>query len=548
VEETIMPKLIKLDGDSHLALERGVDKLANIIKATLGPKGRNTIIDRPFATPMISNDGAFIASEIELECPFENMGAVLVREVASNTNEMAGDGTTTATILAQVMVKKGLKCVREGANPMFLKKGIEKSVQEVVKGLQEIATPIDSSKSIAEVASISSKDSEIGEMIAKAIERVGRDGIVTVEESKLPVTELGIVEGMQFDRGYISHNMVTDFDRMKAILNDPYILVTDQRIDKVQQIVHIMKQVSETGKPLLIIADDIGNEVLGTILVNQNRGNLHTVAVRGPEFGPFRKLALEDIAIMTGAQLLSGEMGRNLENISIEDLGRARLVRVSKHDTEIIEGHGDYEKIRVRKEQIRQQLEEIAQEWDKERLQVRLSNLSEGVAVIYAGGTTAVERRERLLRIEDALNATRAAIEQGIVSGGGTALLHIYPILEGFIEGLTGDEQLGAKVVLESLSAPLETIAENSGVDPIEVVKTVKSLPIGHGFHALTDEYVNLIESGIIDPVKVSCTAIENAASIASLIITTKALITDKPEIDDPTSGPSHGGGAELLE
>ncbi|WP_017727834.1 chaperonin GroEL [Halalkalibacterium ligniniphilum] len=543
-----MPKLIKLDGDAHAALERGVDKLATIIKATLGPKGRNAIIDRPFATPMISNDGAFIASELELEDSFENMGAVLVREVASTTNEMAGDGTTTATILAQAMIKKGLGFIREGANPMTLKKGIEKSIQEVVKKLKDKAIPIETNQLIAEVASISSKDREIGNLIAKAIERVGRDGIVTVEDSKLPITELDIVEGMQFERGYISHNMVTDFDRMKAILDEPYILVTDQKIDKIQQIVPIMNQLLKDGKPLLIIAEDVGNDVLGTIIMNQNRGNLQTVAVRAPEFGPFRQLALEDIAVMTGAQLISGEMGRNLESMSVEDLGRARQVRVSKNETEIIQGYGDQEQIRMRKEHVRMQIEDIAQEWEKEKLQERLSNLSEGVAVIYVGGSTAVERRERLLRIEDALNATQAAIEQGIVAGGGTALLHASPILENLVEQLTGDEQLGAKVVLHALSAPLETIAENSGVDPLEVVETVKSLPIGHGFDALTEEYVNLIENGIIDPVKVSCSALENAASIASLIITTKTLITDKPEIDDPTSGPSHGGGAEIYE
>ncbi len=548
MEVPIMPKLIKLDRDAHVALEKGVDKLATIIKATLGPKGRNAIIDRPFATPMISNDGAFIASQLELEDSFENMGAVLVREVASTTNEIAGDGTTTATILAQAMIKKGLEFIREGANPMILKKGIEKAIQEVIKGLKNQAISIKTNDLVAEVASISSKDREIGQLIATAIERVGRDGIVTVEDSKLSVTELDIVEGMQFERGYISHNMVTDFDRMKAILDDPYILVTDQKINRIQQIVPLMNQLMKDDKPLLIIAEDVGIEVIGTLLMNQSKGNLQTVAVRAPEFGPFRTLALEDIAVMTGAHLISEDIGRNLENTTINDLGRARQVRVSKSETEIIQGHGDPEQIKVRKEQVRMQIEEIAQEWEKEKLQERLSNLSEGVAVIYAGGSTSVERRERLLRIEDALNATRAAIEQGIVAGGGTALLHVSPSLKNLITQLIGDEQLGVKVVLHALSAPLETIAENSGVDPTEVVETVKSLPIGHGFDALRDEYVNLIENGIIDPVKVTCSALENAASIASLIITTKTLITDKPEIDDPTNGPSHGGGAEAYE
>lgn len=545
-----MPKLIKLDGDSHAALERGIDKLATIVKATLGPKGRNAIIDRPFATPMVSNDGAFIANEIELEDPFENMGAVLVREVAKNTNDVAGDGTTTATVLAQAMVKKGLAFVREGANPMILKKGIELAVQAVVRALKEIAVPIESGLSIVQVSSISSKDQEIGRLIAKAMERVGRDGIVTVEESKLSITELEIAEGMQFDRGYISHKMVTDHDRMKAILHDPYILVTDQKIITLQQIIPIMTQLTQKGNPLFIIAEDISSEVLGTLLVNQSRGNLHTVAVRAPEFGPFRKLALEDIAVMTGAQFISEDMGRKLENASIEDLGRAHQVRVSKDDTEIIEGNGDAEQIRARRFQIRKLIEETEQEWEKEKLQERLSNLSGGVAVIHAGGATAVERRERLLRIEDALNATRAAIEEGVVAGGGAALLHVSSVIADIdmIKNLDGDEKLGVQVVLDSLSSPLQTIAENSGVNPVEVIDTVKSLPVGYGFHALTDQYVNLIENGIIDPVKVTRSALENAASIAALIITTKTLITDKPEIDDPTSGPSRGGGAELLE
>ncbi|MEB3100113.1 chaperonin GroEL [Ferviditalea candida] len=545
-----MPKLIKVDEDSRAALERGIDKLASIVKATLGPKGRNAIIDRPFATPMVSNDGAFIANEIELDDPFENMGAVLVREVAKNTNDAAGDGTTTATVLAQAMVKRGLAYVREGANPVILKKGIETAVQMAVKALKDIAVPIESIETIAQVSSISSKDQEIGRMIAKAMERVGRDGIITVEESKLSVTELEIVEGMQFDRGYISHKMVTDHDRMKAILHDPYILVTDQKLLAIQQIIPIMNQLSRKGKPLFIIAEDIGSEVLGTLLVNQSRGNLQTVAVRAPEFGPFRKLALEDIAIMTGAQLISEDLGRRLENASIEDLGRAQQVRVSKDNTEIIEGDGDKELVRARRLQVRKLIEETQQEWEKEKLQQRLSNLSGGVAVIHAGGATAVERRERLLRIEDALNATKAAVEEGIVAGGGAALLHVSSVIADtdMLKNLHGDEKLGAQAVLDSLSSALHTIAENSGVNPLEVIDTVKSLPVGYGFHALTDQYVNLIEHGIIDPVKVTRSALENAASIAALIITTKAIITDKPEIDDPTSGPCRGGGAELLE
>lgn len=544
-----MPKLIKLQEEARAALERGVDKLATIVKATLGPKGRNVIIDRPFAMPMVSNDGVFIASEIELDDPFENMGAMLVREVASNTNEIAGDGTTTATVLAQAMVKQGLAYVRDGSNPVIIKKGIEQAVKLVVNTLKESAVPLQEHSLVSEVASISSKDKEIGKLIADAFERVGKDGVITVEESKLPVTVLEIVEGMQFDRGYISHHMVTDHDKMEAVLEDPYILVTDQKINSIHQILPLMNQLIEKRRALFIIAEDIGNEVLGTLSVNQQRGTLQTVAVRAPEFGYNRKYMLEDIAVMTGGRVISDSMGRKLEHVKIEDLGRASLIRVNKDQTVIYEGQGNGDQIRGRREQIRLQLENTVQEWEQEKLQERLSKLSEGIAVILAGGTTAVERRERLLRIEDALNATKAAVEEGIVAGGGTALLQTLPIVEDLVMTLDGDEFLGARVVLNSLAFPLRTIAENCGLDGTAVIEKVTSLPLGHGLNALTGEYVDLVAGGIIDPVKVTCSAIENAASIASLIITTESLITDKPEIGvDPTSGPARGGGAELLE
>ncbi|MEH7113354.1 chaperonin GroEL [Neobacillus niacini] len=545
-----MPKKYKLNEDARMALEKGIDKLAAIVKSTLGPKGRNVIIDRPFNTPMVSNDGVFIAREIELDDPFENMGAMLVKEVASNTNDIAGDGTTTATVLAQSMVQLGNQYVREGANPIFLKAGIEKAVKLVVDTLKKTAVPINDRKSIAEVASISSKDVEIGEMIAEAMEKVGTDGVIQVEESNLPITVLEVVKGMRFDRGYISHNMVTNFEKMEALLEDPYILITDQKIISVTQILTLMQRLNETGKSLFIIAEDIGTEVAATLAVNQQRGNLQTVAVRAPEFGYNRGLMLEDIAVMTGGRVISDSLGRSLEHTQIEDLGRARQVIVNKDQTAIVEGFGKIDEIKGRKDQIRQHIEDTSQEWEKEKLQERLSRLSGGVAVILAGGITSVERREKLLRIEDALNATYAAVEEGIVAGGGSALLQILTqVEEEVLNTLQGDQLLGAHIVLNSLSSPLLTIANNCGIDGEEVIEIVRSLPNGHGFNALSGEYVNLISEGIIDPVKVTCSALQNAASIASLIITTDSLITEKAEPEvDPTSGPSMGAGAELLE
>lgn len=544
-----MPKLYKLNEDARIALEKGIDKLAAVVKSTLGPKGRNVIIDRPFNTPMVSNDGIFIAREIELDDPFENMGAMLVKEVASNTNDIAGDGTTTATVLAQSMVRQGNNYVREGANPIFLKVGIEKAVKLVVDTLKKTAVPLSDHKSIAEVASISSKDEEIGMMIADAMERVGTDGIIHVEESNLPITVLEVVKGMRFERGYISHNMVTNFEKMEALLEDPYILITDQKITSVHQILPVMQLLNETGRSLFIIAEDVGTEALATLAVNQQRGNLRTVAVRAPEFGYNRGLMLEDIAVMTGGRVISESMGRSLEHATIEDLGRARQVIVNKDQTAIVEGFGKMEEIKGRKDQIRQHIEDTTQEWEKEKLQERLSRLSGGVAVILAGGVTSVERREKLLRIEDALNATYAAVEEGVVAGGGTALLQILTQVEEEVSNLHGDQYLGAQIVLNSLSSPLVTIANNCGIDGNEVLEIVKSLPNGHGYNAMSGEYVDLISAGIIDPVKVTCSALQNAASIAALIITTDSLITEKTEpVVDPTEGPSKGAGAELLE
>lgn len=545
-----MPKLYKLNEEARISLEKGIDKLATIVGSTLGPKGRNVIIDRPFNTPMVSNDGIFIAREIELDDPFENMGAMLVKEVASNTNDIAGDGTTTATVLAQSMVRQGNNYVREGANPIILKIGIEKAVKLVVDALKKTAVPLSDHQSITAVASIASKDVEVGEMIADAMEKVGKDGVIHIEESNLPITVMEVVKGMRFDRGYISHNMVTNFDKMEAILENPYILITDKKITSAHQILPLMQLLNKTRRPLFIVAEDVGTEVLATLAVNQQRGNLQTVAVRAPEFGFNRGLMLEDIAVMTGGRVVSESMGRSLDNATIEDLGSARQVIVNKDQTAIVEGFGQADEINGRKNHIRQHIDNTQQEWEKEKLQERLSRLSGGVAVILAGGVTSVERREKLLRIEDALNATYAAVEEGIVAGGGTALLQISTEIEEAISDLHGDQYLGAQIVLNSLSSPLATIANNCGIDSEEVLENVKSQPYGHGFNALSGEYVDLISAGIIDPVKVTCSALQNAASIAALIITTDSLITEKTEFPelDTTKGPAEGAGAELLE
>lgn len=434
-----MAKLFLLQEDARSALERGVDKLAAIVKSTLGPKGRNVIIDRPFVIPVVSNDGVFIAQEVVLEDPFENMGAVLVKEVASNTNDVAGDGTTTATVLAQAMVKQGLCHVRNGANPMIVKKGIERAVKDLVEELQQSAYVIEGRQPIEEVASLAGKDPEIGRIIADAMDRVGNDGVITVEESNDLETVLEFVEGMQFDRGYISHNMVTDLEKMQAVLDEPYILVTDQKITSFHQILPLMNRLLEKNRPLYIIAEDVETEVLGSLMVNQARGAIQVVAVRAPEFGYNRKLLLEDIAIMTGGQVIAETMGRKLDHVTLEDLGVAKQVLVTKDISAIIEGQGNVAEIKGRREQIRLQMEETAQEWEKEKLQERLSKLSGGVAVIRVGGATKVERREKELRIVDALNATRAAVEEGIVAGGGTALLQAAHSIEGLLQSLQGD-------------------------------------------------------------------------------------------------------------
>jgi len=535
-------KMIVFDEEARRALERGVNALANTVKVTLGPKGRNVVLDKKFGAPVVSNDGVTIAREIDLEDPYENMGAQLVKEVATKTNDVAGDGTTTATLLAQAIVREGLKNVTAGANPMILKRGIEKAVRTAVDELKKIAIPVEGRKAIAEVASISANDEEIGKLIADAMEKVGKDGVITVEESKTLATELEVVEGMQFDRGYISAYMVTDTEKMEAVLNEPYILITDKKISAIADLLPVLEKVVQRGKPILIIAEDIEGEALTTLVVNKLRGTLTAVAVKAPGFGDRRKAMLEDIAILTGGQVISEELGLKLENADVKYFGQARQVRVAKEETTIVEGHGDQAKIKDRVKAIKAQIEETTSDFDREKLQERLAKLAGGVAVVKVGAATEVELKEKKLRIEDALNATRAAVEEGIVSGGGAALINVMAAVAGL--KLSGEEQLGADIVRRSLEEPLRQIAINAGFEGSVIVEHVKTQKKGYGFNALTGEYVDMVDAGIIDPVKVTRSALQNAASIASMILTTESLVTDKPEPkkDAPMPGGGMGG------
>ncbi len=537
-----MAKMIVFDEEARRALERGVNALANTVKVTLGPKGRNVVLDKKFGAPVVSNDGVTIAREIDLEDPYENMGAQLVKEVATKTNDVAGDGTTTATLLAQAIVREGLKNVTAGANPMILKRGIEKAVRTAVDELKKIAIPVEGRKAIAEVASISANDEEIGKLIADAMEKVGKDGVITVEESKTLATELEVVEGMQFDRGYISAYMVTDTEKMEAVLNEPYILITDKKISAIADLLPVLEKVVQRGKPILIIAEDIEGEALTTLVVNKLRGTLTAVAVKAPGFGDRRKAMLEDIAILTGGQVISEELGLKLENADVKYFGQARQVRVAKEETTIVEGHGDQAKIKDRVKAIKAQIEETTSDFDREKLQERLAKLAGGVAVVKVGAATEVELKEKKLRIEDALNATRAAVEEGIVSGGGAALINVMAAVAGL--KLSGEEQLGADIVRRSLEEPLRQIAINAGFEGSVIVEHVKTQKKGYGFNALTGEYVDMVDAGIIDPVKVTRSALQNAASIASMILTTESLVTDKPEPkkDAPMPGGGMGG------
>ena len=525
-----MAKDIKFSEEARSLMAAGVDKLANAVKVTLGPKGRNVVLEKKFGSPLITNDGVSIAKEIELENPYENMGAKLVAEVASKTNEIAGDGTTTATVLAQAMIREGLKNVTAGANPVGIRKGIDKAVAAALTELQAISRPVENKESIAQVAAISSADEEIGQYIADAMEKVGNDGVITIEESKGFTTELDVVEGMQFDRGYLSHYMVTDTDKMEAVLDNPYILITDKKISNIQEVLPVLEQVVQQGRPLLMIAEDVEGEALATLVVNKLRGTFHAVAVKAPGFGDRRKAMLEDIAILTGGQVITQDLGLDLKTADITSLGRAVKVVVSKDNTTIVEGAGNTADIESRIGQIRSQLAETTSEFDKEKLQERLAKLAGGVAVIKVGAATETELKERKLRIEDALNSTRAAVEEGIVSGGGTALLNVYGAVANVLETVEGDVATGVRIILRALEEPVRQIAENAGLEGSIIVDRLKREEVGVGFNAATGEWVNMIEAGVVDPAKVTRSALQNAASVAALFLTTEAVVADIPE------------------
>ncbi len=523
-----MAKEILFNEEARRALGRGVDQLANAVKVTLGPKGRNVVLDKKFGSPTITNDGVTIARDIELPDPFENMGAQLVKEVATKTNDVAGDGTTTATVLAQAMIQEGMRNVAAGANPMILKKGIETAVKTLVEEIKKRSIKVSGKAEIAQVASVSAADEEIGGLIAEAMEKVGNDGVITVEESKGLQTALNVVEGMQFDRGYISPYMVTDPDRMEAVMDNPYILITDRKISAIADMLPTLEKVVKVGKELLIIAEDVEGEALATLVVNRLRGTFKAVAVKAPGFGDRRKAMLEDIAILTGGTVITEDMGRKLDSVELEDLGTARQVRITKDETTIIDGVGDKDVIAKRVNQIRAQVEETTSEFDREKLQERLAKLSGGVAVIEVGAATEVEMKDKKLRIEDALNATRAAVEEGIVAGGGTTFIDIIPALNTL--EATGDVQTGINLVKRAVEEPLRQIAYNAGLEGSVVVEKVKNTEAGVGFNALTEEYIDMVKAGIVDPAKVTRSALQNAASIASLVLTTETIVADKVE------------------
>ncbi|NLT96179.1 MAG: chaperonin GroEL [Clostridia bacterium] len=540
-----MAKDIIFGEDARRALEAGVNAVAEAVKVTLGPKGRNVVLEKKFGSPTITNDGVSIAREIELEDPFENMGAQLLKEVATKTNDVAGDGTTTATVLAQAMIREGLKNVAAGANPMIMKQGITKAVDAVVAEIRKIAKPIESKEAIAQVASISAADAEIGKLIAEAMEIVGNDGVITVEESQTFGTSLDVVEGMQFDRGYISPYMVTDTEKMEAVLDEPLILITDKKISSIQDSLPVLEKVVQSGKPLLIIAEDVEGEALATMIVNKLKGTFTCVAVKAPGFGDRRKAMLEDIAILTGGQVVSEDLGLKLENTTLDMLGTARQVKVSKEETTIVEGRGEKAKIDARVAQIRVQLEETTSEFDREKLQERLAKLSGGVAVIQVGAATETELKERKHRIEDALSATRAAVEEGIVAGGGTALIDVLPALEN-LKADEPDAQTGINIIKKALEEPLRQIANNAGVEGSIVVEKVKEAGIGIGYNALTGVYEDMFAAGIVDPAKVTRSALQNAASIAAMVLTTETLVADIPEKNKDNMGPMGGMGGMM--
>lgn len=540
-----MAKQILFGEEARHALESGINQLADTVKITLGPKGRNVVLDKKFGSPLITNDGVTIAKEIELENPFENMGAQLVKEVATKTNDVAGDGTTTATLLAQALVREGSKNVTAGANPMIVKKGIQKAVDAAVEALLNNAKAVSGKEDIARVASVSAASEEVGELIAEAMEKVSSDGVITIEESKTADTYSEIVEGMQFDRGYISPYMVTDTDKMEAVLDDAYILITDKKISNIQEILPLLEQVVQSGKKLVIIAEDVEGEALATLIVNKLRGTFTCVPVKAPGFGDRRKEMLQDIAILTGGQVISEELGLELKEASMEQLGRARQVKIQKENTIIVDGMGDKQAIADRVKQIRTAIENTTSDFDREKLQERLAKLAGGVAVIKVGAATETEMKEKKLRIEDALAATKAAVEEGIVSGGGTSYINVISAVAKLTDETEGDEKTGIQIVVKALEEPVKQIAKNAGLEGSVIVDKVKAQENGVGFNALTEEYVNMIEAGIVDPVKVTRSALQNAASVAAMVLTTESLVTDIPEPAAPAApamDPSMGG------
>ena len=525
-----MAKQILFGEEARHALEKGVNQLADTVKVTLGPKGRNVVLDKKYGAPLITNDGVTIAKEIELEDPFENMGAQLVKEVASKTNDIAGDGTTTATLLAQALVREGLKNVTAGANPMIVRKGIASAVETAVAEVIKNSKKINGRDDIARVAAVSAADENIGELIADAMEKVTSDGVITVEESKTAETYSEVVEGMQFDRGYITPYMVTDTDKMEAVIDDAYILITDKKISSIQDLLPLLEQIVQSGKKLMIIAEDIEGEALSTLIVNKLRGTFTCVGVKAPGFGDRRKAMLEDIAILTGGTVITDNLGLDLKETTIDQLGRARQVKVQKENTIIVDGAGNPDAIKSRVNQIKSQIEDTTSEFDKEKLQERLAKLSGGVAVIKVGAATEVEMKEKKLRIEDALAATRAAVEEGIVAGGGTAFINAMPAVEALMNTLEGDEKIGVKTVLRALEEPVRQIAFNAGVEGSVIVNKIKSSEVGIGYNALTEEYMDMLKSGIVDPTKVTRSALQNAASVASMVLTTESVVANKPD------------------
>jgi len=539
-----MAKEIKFGADARTSLENGVNKLADTVRVTLGPKGRNVVLDKQFGSPLITNDGVTIAKEIELEDAFENMGAQLIKEVASKTNDVAGDGTTTATVLAQAMVNEGMKNLAAGANPIVLRKGMKKATDAAVEAIKNMSKKVTGKEQIARVAAVSSGDETVGELVANAMEKVSQDGVITIEESKTMQTELDLVEGMQFDRGYISAYMATDMDKMEATMEDPYILITDKKISNIQEILPVLEQVVQSGAKLLIIAEDVEGEALTTLIVNKLRGTFNVVAVKAPGYGDRRKAMLEDIAILTGGQVISEELGLDLKEATLEQCGRAKSVKVQKENTIIVDGEGDKAAIDARISQIKKQVEETTSDFDKEKLQERLAKLAGGVAVIRVGAATETEMKEAKLRMEDALNATRAAVEEGIIAGGGSAYIHASKKVAELVDTLEGDEKTGAKIVLKALDAPLHIIVANAGLEGSVIVNKVRESKAGIGFDAAKEEYVDMVEAGILDPVKVTRSALQNACSVASTLLTTESVVAnikeDTPAM--PAGGPGMGG------